>query len=98
MEEVKFHLVLAAGTKNGVLSGFMSIAKSILRRDQLHLLGIHTKEQLEITARVHRDIFEALKLRNRGLASAAMQRHNDLLRFYLLKTSVNPPAEAGALD
>lgn len=34
------HLVLAAGTKNRVLSGFMSIAKSILRRDQLHLLGI----------------------------------------------------------
>jgi GntR family transcriptional repressor for pyruvate dehydrogenase complex len=96
--DLQFHLVLAAGTKNGVLSGFMSIAKSILRRDQLHLLGIHTKEQLQITARVHRDIFEALKTRNRGLASTAMQRHNDLLRFYLLRTPGQPPSEAGALD
>jgi len=78
--------VLAAGTKNGVLAGFMTIAKSILRRDQLHLLGIHTTEQLQITARVHREIFEGLRSRNHESARAAMQRHNELLRFYLLKT------------
>jgi GntR family transcriptional repressor for pyruvate dehydrogenase complex len=91
--DLQFHLVLATGTKNGVLAGFMNIAKSILRRDQLHLLGIHTAEQLQISARVHREIFEGLKQHDRNLTHAAMERHNELLRFYLVERAHASPVK-----
>jgi GntR family transcriptional repressor for pyruvate dehydrogenase complex len=83
--DLQFHQVLATSAKNGVLASFMNIAKSILRRDQLHLLGIHTSEQIRISAAVHREIFEGLKRRDLMRARGAMQRHCELMRFYLVE-------------
>jgi GntR family transcriptional repressor for pyruvate dehydrogenase complex len=85
--DLQFHLLMASGTKNRVLADFMNIAKSILRRDQLHLLGIHTPEQLHTSAAVHRAILEGLRSRDRAAVKAAMEWHSALLRFYLLGES-----------
>lgn len=92
--DLKFHLVLAAGTKNRVLADYMNIARSILRQDQLSLLGIHTREQLRITAAVHREILENLKMRDRDGVKQAMARHSEYLQFYLIdQAKGKPPTE-----
>lgn len=89
--DLQFHLVMAAGTQNRVLADFMNIARSMLRRDQLHLLGIHSREQLRITAAVHREILETLKARDGAGVRVAMERHCVFLRHYLVDRGIGAP-------
>lgn len=76
-----FHRQIALASGNVVLHQILDVLSSLFRREQRQILDIHGKREDDHAE--HREIYEALRARDVGLATTRMQRHLERVRDVL---------------
>lgn len=78
-----FHVAVAQATRNSVYRRFVSSELFLFHR--LGSAVLSATQRLDLSHRDHRKIFEAIRLRNRSAASAAMHEHIENIKKNLRK-------------